>query len=101
MREVMNKLAVGWSARAQQAHKVDHRIDRLHKVDNRIDWPMALLKTVLFRSGQTQNRQTHDRQTYGLRRHITHTDVCSLCATRNGMRAPFAPPIFHMYEKYL
>ncbi len=43
----------------------------------------------------------HIKQTYGLRRHITHTDVCSLCATRNRMRAPFAPPIFRTYEKYL
>ncbi len=32
----MNRLAVGRSARAQQAHKVDNRIDQLHKVDNRI-----------------------------------------------------------------
>ncbi len=37
-------------------------------------------------------------QTYVLRRHMTHTDVCSLCATRNGMKALFAPPIFHTYE---
>ncbi len=36
-------------------------------------------------------------QTYGLRRLVTHTDVCSLCATRNRMRAPLAPPIFHTY----
>ncbi len=42
-----------------------------------------------------------DTQTYGLRRLVTHTDVCSLCATHNGMRAPFAPSIFHTYEKYL
>ncbi len=28
---------------------------------------------------------------------MTHMDVCSLCATRNGMRALFAPPIFHTY----
>ncbi len=40
----MNRLAVGRSARAQQAHNVDNRIDRLHKVDNRIDWLMALHK---------------------------------------------------------
>ena len=33
----MNRLAVGRSARAQQAHKVDNRIDRLHKIDNRFD----------------------------------------------------------------
>ncbi len=49
-------------------------------------------------------RRTHtqtDRQTYGLRRLVAHTDVCSLCATRNRMRAPLAPPIFHTYEKYL
>ncbi len=45
-------------------------------------------------------RRTHT-QTYVLRRHMTHADVCSLCATRNGMKALFAPPIFHMYEKYL
>ncbi len=42
-----------------------------------------------------------DTHTYGLRRHVTYTDVCSLCATRNRMRATFAPPIFHTYEKYL
>ncbi len=36
-----------------------------------------------------------DTQTYGLRRLVTHTDVCSLCATRNRMRAPSAPSIFH------
>ncbi len=41
----MNRLAVGRSARAQQAHKVDNRIDQLHKVDNRIDRLMALHKT--------------------------------------------------------
>ena len=41
----MNRLAVGRSARAQQAHKVDNRIDQLHKVDNRIDQLMALYKT--------------------------------------------------------
>ncbi len=33
----MNRLAVGRSARAQQAHKVDNRIDQLHKIDNRFD----------------------------------------------------------------
>ena len=42
--EEMNRLAVGWSARAQQAHKVDNRIDRLHKVDNRFDRLRALHK---------------------------------------------------------
>ena len=26
---------------------------------------------------------------------MTHTDVCSLCATCNGMRALYAPAIFH------
>ncbi len=40
-------------------------------------------------------------QTYGLSRLVTHPDVRSLCATRNGMRAPIAPSIFHTYEKYL
>ncbi len=32
---------------------------------------------------------------------MTHTDVCSLCATRNGMKAPFAPPIFHTYDDFI
>ena len=41
----MNRLALGRSARAQQAHKVDNRIDRLHKVDNRFDRLRALHKT--------------------------------------------------------
>ncbi len=41
----MNRLAVGQSARAQQAHKVDNRIDRLHKDDNRFDRLRALHKT--------------------------------------------------------
>ncbi len=36
--------------------------------------------------------------TYGLGPLVTYTDVCSLCATCNRMRAPFAPPIFHTYE---
>ncbi len=40
----MNRLAVGRSARAQQAHKVDNRIDLLHKVDNRFDRLRALHK---------------------------------------------------------
>ncbi len=45
---------------------------------------------------------THtDTQTYGLRRLVTHTDVCYLCATSYSMRATFSPPIFHTYEKYL
>ncbi len=43
----MNRLAVDRSARAQQAHKVDNRIDRLHKVENRIDRLMALHKLAL------------------------------------------------------
>ncbi len=53
--------------------------------------------------GQTKKPRTPvwSGQTYGLRRRVTHTDVCSLCATRNRMRAPLAPPIFHTYEKYL
>ncbi len=32
-------------------------------------------------------------------RHMTHTHVYTLCATRFGMRALFAPPIFHTYCK--
>ncbi len=62
----MNRLAVGWSARAQQAHKVDNRIDRLRKVDNRFERLRALHKTdtdTQFRSRQTQDRQTQDRHT--------------------------------------
>ncbi len=39
--------------------------------------------------------------TYGLRRLITHTDVCSLCATCNHMRALYPLLIFHQYEKHL
>ncbi len=42
-----------------------------------------------------------DRQTYILRRHMTHTDVCSLCATRNGMKALFAPPIFMHHSLFV
>ena len=29
---------------------------------------------------------------------MTHTHMCSLCATLNGMKALFAPPIFHRYK---
>ncbi len=47
------------------------------------------------------HRQNLGLVTCGLRRLVTHTDVCSLCATRNRMRTTFAPPIFHTYEKYL
>ncbi len=42
------------------------------------------------------NRQT-DRHTYSGDTWPTRT--CSLCATRNGMKAPFAPPIFHTYHQ--
>ncbi len=67
----MNRLAVGQSARPQQAHKVDNRIDRLHKVDNRFDRLRDLHKigplVTKFYSGQDRHktdRQTHDRHTW-------------------------------------
>ncbi len=63
--------------------------------------PWQNFMTLVWILFSSLNFVTEDRQTYVLRRHMTHTDVCSLCASRNGMRAPFAPPIFHTYEKIL
>ena len=58
---LMNRLAVGRSARAQQAHEVDNRIDRLHKVDNthpHIHTPTHTASDGNPRSAQSQLWQT-------------------------------------------
>ncbi len=65
----MNRLAVSRSARAQKAHKVNNRINRLmhlHKTDTDTQTSKLALKLVnygsyqvLFRSRQTDTEQTH------------------------------------------
>ncbi len=55
---VMNRLAVGRSARAQQAHKVDNRIDRLmvlHKTDTDTQ-TTAVSGDLSHNRGQAMNR---------------------------------------------